>query len=113
MTNKSGTGSNVISLPKGGGAISGLGEKFSADLFTGTGNFSVPIAVHPGRNGFQPELSLGFSTGGGNGIFGIGWGLSVPGVYICSLFLCKLWSASLRVFQGEVLQLLHQVFSVV
>jgi hypothetical protein len=34
---------SVISLPKGGGAVSGLGEKFSPDLFTGTGNFSVPI----------------------------------------------------------------------
>ena len=36
---------SAISLPKGGGAVSGLGEKFSPDLFTGTGNFAVPIAV--------------------------------------------------------------------
>ena len=33
-----------IALPKGGGALSGIGEKFSPDLHTGTGNFSVPIA---------------------------------------------------------------------
>ena len=39
---------SVISLPKGGGAVSGLGETFSPDLFTGTGNFSVPIAVPAG-----------------------------------------------------------------
>ena len=71
---------SAISLPKGGGAVSGLGEKFSPDLFTGTGNFSVPIAVPAGRPGVQPQLSLGYSTGSGNGPFGLGWQLSLPGV---------------------------------
>jgi hypothetical protein len=69
-----------ISSPKGGGAQSGLGEKFSPDLFTGTGNFSVPIALPPGRNGFQPELTLGYSSGSGNSAFGLGWNVGVPGV---------------------------------
>ena len=80
MSNKSGTSSQVISLPQGGGALHGIGETFSPDLFTGTGNFSVPIALPPGRNGFQPTLNLIYSTGNGNGSFGLGWGLSVPGV---------------------------------
>ncbi|MGK7905771.1 MAG: SpvB/TcaC N-terminal domain-containing protein [Synechococcus sp.] len=80
MSNKSGASSQVISLPKGGGALQGIGETFSPDLFTGTGNFTVPIALPPGRNGFQPELNLVYSTGNGNGPFGMGWGLSVPGV---------------------------------
>ena len=71
---------DVISLPHGGGALKGLGEKFSPDLFTGTGNFTIPIALPPGRNGFQPQLSLGYSTGNGNGPFGQGWSLSIPGV---------------------------------
>jgi RHS repeat-associated protein len=71
---------SAISLPKGGGAVSGLGEKFSPDLFTGTGNFSVPIAVPAGRAGVAPQLSLGYSTGSGNGPFGLGWQLSLPGV---------------------------------
>jgi len=57
-----------------------MGEKFSPDLFTGTGNFTIPIALPPGRNGFQPEISLAYSTGNGNGPFGLGWNLSVPGV---------------------------------
>jgi hypothetical protein len=78
MPSKLGVADQVISLPKGGGAIKGIGEKFQPDLHTGTGNFSVPIAVPPGRNGFQPELALAYSTG--NGPFGLGWGLSVPGV---------------------------------
>lgn len=80
MGNKSGTLDQIISLPKGGGALHGIGEKFSPDLHTGTGNFTVPIALPPGRNGFQPQLSLVYSTGNGNGLFGLGWNLSVPGV---------------------------------
>ena len=78
--NKSGTASQVIAHPKGGGAVKGLGESFSPDLHTGTGNLSVPIAVPAGRSGLQPALSLVYSTGQGNDIFGLGWTLSVPGV---------------------------------
>jgi hypothetical protein len=73
MSNKSGTAAQVITLPQGGGAVRGLGEAFSPDLFTGTGNLRVPIALPPGRNGFQPELTLVYSTGSGNGPFGLGW----------------------------------------
>ncbi len=80
MSNKSGTSSQIISLPNGGGALHGVGEKFSPDLHTGTGNFTIPLTLPPGRNGFQPQLSLGYSTGSGNGPFGLGWNLSVPGV---------------------------------
>lgn len=80
MASKGGSASDVIALPQGGGALKGLGEKFSPDLFTGTGNFSVPVALPPGRNGFQPQLSLAYSTGSGNGAFGQGWSLSIPGV---------------------------------
>jgi RHS repeat-associated protein len=71
---------SAISLPKGGGALHGLGEKFAPDLHTGTGNFSIPIALPPGRGGFEPQLSLVYSTGNGNGPFGLGWNLSVPNV---------------------------------
>ncbi len=80
MGNKSGTSGQIISLPKGGGALHGIGETFSPDLHTGTGNFTVPIALPPGRNGFQPQLSLVYSTGNGNGLFGLGWSLSILGV---------------------------------
>jgi Salmonella virulence plasmid 65kDa B protein len=40
----------------------------------------VPIALPKGRAGFQPEPTLAYSTGQGNGPFGLGWVLSVPGV---------------------------------
>jgi hypothetical protein len=58
MSNKSGISSQVISLPTGGGALKGIGETFSPDLFTGTGNFTVPLDLPAGRNGFQPQLIL-------------------------------------------------------
>lgn len=80
MSEKSGISDNIISKPSGGGAVKGIGETFSPDLFSGTGNFSVPIAVPQGRNKFQPQLTLGYSTGNGNGPYGLGWNLSIPGV---------------------------------
>ena len=80
MSGKSSSPSQVISLPKGGGAQKGIGEKFSPDLFTGTGNFTIPIALPPGRNGFEPQLNLVYSSGNGNGAFGLGWASSIPGV---------------------------------
>jgi RHS repeat-associated protein len=75
-----GPASSIISLPQGGGALQGIGEKFAPDLHTGTGNFIAPLALPAGRNGLEPKLDLVYSTGQGNGAFGCGWGLSVPGV---------------------------------
>ncbi|MDQ1254245.1 MAG: hypothetical protein QG646_3471, partial [Euryarchaeota archaeon] len=69
-----------ISLPKGGGAISGIGEKFAANPVTGTGSLNVPIFTTPGRSGFGPQLSLSYDSGSGNGPFGFGWSLSLPSI---------------------------------
>lgn len=80
MPDKSGVAEQIIALPKGGGALTGLGEKFQPNPHTGTGNFSVPIEVPQGRNGFQPQLTLTYSTGQGNGPFGLGWNLNLPSI---------------------------------
>src|ERR1700750_2989319 len=69
-----------VSLPKGGGAIRGIGEKFAANPVTGSGSMSVPIATSPGRSGFGPQLSLSYDSGSGNGPFGFGWSLSLPAI---------------------------------
>lgn len=69
-----------ISLPKGGGAIRGIDEKFSANPVTGTGSMTVSIATSPGRSGFGPQLSLSYDSGAGNGPFGFGWSLSLPSI---------------------------------
>jgi RHS repeat-associated protein len=68
----------TLSLPKGGGAIRGIGEKFSTNPVTGTGTLSLPIATSSGREGFGPQLSLSYDSGAGNGPFGFGWQLRVP-----------------------------------
>jgi RHS repeat-associated protein len=80
--NKSGTATPVpaISLPKGGGAIRGIGEKFGANPVTGTASMTVPIATSPGRSGFGPQLILSYDSGAGNGSFGLGWNLSLPAI---------------------------------
>ncbi|MFD4368971.1 SpvB/TcaC N-terminal domain-containing protein [Rhodococcus sp. NPDC058521] len=73
-------GTPSISLPKGGGAIRGIGEKFAANPVTGTCSMSVPLATSPGRSGFGPQLSLSYDSGSGNGPFGFGWSLSLPAI---------------------------------
>jgi RHS repeat-associated protein len=70
----------AISMPKGGGAIHGLGEKFAANPVMGTASMSIPIAISPGRSGFGPQLSLSYDSAAGNGIFGLGWNLSLPSI---------------------------------
>ena len=62
-----------LELPKGGGALRGIGEKFASNPVTGTGALTVPIATSPGRGGFGPQLALSYDSGVGNGLFGFGW----------------------------------------
>lgn len=70
----------AISLPKGGGAIRGIGEKFGTNPVTGTGSLTIPIASTPGRSGFAPQLNLSYDSGAGNGPFGLGWSLGLPSI---------------------------------
>src|SRR5262245_54912594 len=53
------------SLPKGGGALRGIGEKFATHPAMGTGALTVPIATSPGRGGFEIALQLGYDSGAG------------------------------------------------
>src|SRR5213080_483205 len=80
LNDKPGPALPTMSLPKGGGAIRGIGEKFAANPVTGTGSMSVPIATSPGRSGFGPQLALSYDSGAGNGPFGFGWSLSLPSI---------------------------------
>ena len=69
-----------MSLPKGGGAIRDIGEKFSVSAATGTASLTVPVATSPGRAGFGPSLSLSYDSGSGNGPFGLGWKMALPAI---------------------------------
>src|SRR5882724_10460088 len=68
----------AISLPRGGGAINGIGEKFAANPVTGTGSLTIPLPLSPGRSGFTPGLALSYDSGAGNGPYGFGWSLGYP-----------------------------------
>jgi RHS repeat-associated protein len=70
----------TVSLPKGGGAVRGVGEKFAANPVNGTGSMTVPIMTSAGRSGFHPQLALSYDSGNGNGPFGFGWSLSTPAI---------------------------------
>ncbi|MGD1993687.1 MAG: SpvB/TcaC N-terminal domain-containing protein, partial [Anaerolineae bacterium] len=77
MEASSGVLDGLLSLPKGGGALRALGERFQPDLLRGTGNYSVPISVLEGPNRIKPDLQLRYSSGQGNGPFGLGWQLNL------------------------------------
>ncbi|UII33139.1 insecticidal toxin complex protein [Fulvivirga ulvae] len=69
-----------ITLPKGGGAIKGIDEKFQVNSANGTAGFSIPLPLSPGRNNFSPSLSLSYNSGAGNSIFGLGWSLGITSI---------------------------------
>ena len=60
------------SLPKGGGALTGMGESLGNAGPTGLASMTLPLPITAGR-GFDPGLSLSYSSGGGNSVFGVGW----------------------------------------
>jgi hypothetical protein len=80
-TDKGKTRSNAIeipsvSLPKGGGAIKGIDEKFTVNAVNGTAALSLPLPFSPAR-GAAPAVSLVYNSGAGNGVFGLGWVLGL------------------------------------
>ena len=46
----------------------------------GSASFSYPIAVPPGRNGLQPNISLQYSSYNENGWLGVGWDLNLGSI---------------------------------
>src|SRR4051794_1940108 len=53
-------------LARGGGAIHGMGERFSVAPAKGTASLNVPLALTPGRGPTTPGLSLSYDSGAGN-----------------------------------------------
>jgi hypothetical protein len=37
--------------------------------------YNIPIEISPGRQGFQPQLSISYNSLGGNGVMGFGWNI--------------------------------------
>jgi RHS repeat-associated protein len=67
-----------VTLPKGGGAIRGIGEKVAANPATGTAAASIPIQASTGRSGVGPTFTLTYDSGAGNSPFGFGWSIGLP-----------------------------------
>jgi RHS repeat-associated protein len=67
-----------ISLPKGGGAMKSIDEKFSVNAANGTASYSIPLPFSPGRNGATPGFSVSYNSGSGNSFFGLGWNIGIP-----------------------------------
>lgn len=70
-----------LSLPKGGGAISGMGSAFENNFFTGTASCSLSFPVTSAR-GFDPSITLQYNSGSGNSEFGMGFSLALPSICI-------------------------------
>lgn len=68
-----------ISLPKGGGALKGIDEKFAVNAVNGTASFNIPLPFSQAR-GVTPSLSLAYNSGAGNGVFGLGWSMSLASI---------------------------------
>jgi hypothetical protein len=70
---------NIPALPKGGGAIQSVGKGWGPVGPTGASSFQLALPISTGR-GFDPAMTLGYSSSAGNGVFGIGWNLPTPAV---------------------------------
>jgi RHS repeat-associated protein len=75
MTKYPNISENIVSLPKGGAAFKPIDEMFKTDLSTGSGFYQVSISLPRGINDLTPSVILSYSSGHGNGHFGMGWAI--------------------------------------
>ena len=78
MAKESGVSPLAGSLPQGGGDVRGLGGSFVPDFNRGTGSYQIDLKPPPGYANFSPPLGLSYNSGGSNGVFGLGWSISIP-----------------------------------
>jgi RHS repeat-associated protein len=72
------TSPEAVSLPSGGAAFKPIDEMFKSDLSTGSGFYQVPLSLPKGVNNLTPSIMLSYSSGQGNGHFGMGWAIHLP-----------------------------------
>ncbi len=66
-----------VSLPNSGAGLNNISQKFQPNLFTGSGTYTYNLNLTQAR-ALTPTLTLLYSTGYGNGVFGQGFNLSYP-----------------------------------
>lgn len=66
--------------------IPGIAPGYTAGSFNvtdgGAATYNIPFSLTPGSAGFQPSLSIVYSSQGGNGLMGLGW--SIQGLSVIS-----------------------------
>ena len=67
----------TLSLPKGGGALTGIRQNIDTVGVTGQGGLTIPLPLSPGR-GHDPALALQYGSQNGQSAFGQGWDLPLP-----------------------------------
>ncbi|MDH5409017.1 MAG: hypothetical protein OEY00_10430, partial [Gammaproteobacteria bacterium] len=72
--NNSAASNANISYDENALAVGKVNGSFSVSP-TGAAGYNVPIVVPAGVGGMQPGLSINYSSQGGNGLLGVGWGL--------------------------------------
>ena len=74
---------------------------------TGSAALSYPIKLPAGRNGMQPQLSISYNSGGGNGWLGLGWNLNIPAISVDTRWgvprYLKDWETETYTMNGEQL----------
>jgi RHS repeat-associated protein len=79
-------GENGIEMLQGSTETFGVGSNvdspfsFTADPFTGSFNYSVPIFVPPARQGAEPKIQLTYNSSAQNSWCGVGWDLQVGAI---------------------------------
>jgi RHS repeat-associated protein len=69
-----------IALPKGGGAIKAIDEKFTVNRSNGTLSLALPLPFTPARGGTVPPVRLAYDSGSGNSVVGLGWSFGVASI---------------------------------
>nr|WP_320192894.1 SpvB/TcaC N-terminal domain-containing protein [uncultured Desulfobacter sp.] len=107
MAKPSATNPDILPLPKGGGGMNSIDESFKTNLSSGSGTYQVPIDLPRGVNDLKPTLSLSYSTGQGNGVFGMGWALPVPNILRSNRNGQPAFNNSTDIFTFEGKELIH------
>lgn len=75
-----------VSLPDGPGSLEGIGDNSEVDPNMGLFSYAVPVEVPEGFDGMTPSMGLSYTSGGGNGVVGVGWGFPTRSIERMTLF---------------------------
>lgn len=75
----------ALSLPKGGGALTGIRQSIETIGVTGQAGLTIPLPLSPGR-GHDPSLAIQYASQQGQSTFGLGWDLPLPAISLRTHF---------------------------